>query len=297
MREYIDQNWTKNAARLTQQARILVLVEGESDKKLYKHLLGFLEGCYVQTITEATKNEQSVSGGKKQAVIAFLRDLSPETHSLDIIAIIDADFDHLDPDHAAQLPNLFRTDTHDLETLILKSLALDKILNEFGSEEKLEEHKGDFREVLLRLGKPLGYLLWISLREDLGLSFEGLEFGKFIDDRKLTLNEADMVKTVKNKSSPQAKAKIPDLSQLQDKIQAYNQDHYDPWQVCCGHHLVEILALALQKAIGTHNAKAVDPETVLDRALRLAYESAYFRESKLYSALQAWHQRSKLPQF
>ena len=292
MREYISQNWTKNAARLTQQARILVLVEGESDKKLYKRLLGFLEGCYVQTITQAIKKEQPASGGNKQAVIAFLRNLEPEAQNLDIIAIVDADFDHLDPDNAAQLPNLFRTDTHDLETLMLKSPVFDKILDEFGSEEKLSEQEADLRGVLLRLGQPLGYLLWISLREDLGLSFEGLEFRKFIDDRKLTLNEAEMLKTVKNRSSPQAKAKIPDLSQLQDKIQAYQQEEHDPWQVCCGHHLVAILALALQKAIGTNNAKDVDPKTVLDRELRLAYESPYFRETKLYAALQIWYGQS-----
>jgi len=294
MREYISQNWTKNAARLTQQARILVLVEGESDKKLYKRLLGFLEGCYVQTITQAIKKEQPASGGNKQAVIAFLRNLEPEAQNLDIIAIVDADFDHLDPDNAAQLPNLFRTDTHDLETLMLKSPVFDKILDEFGSEEKLSEQEADLRGVLLRLGQPLGYLLWISLREDLGLSFEGLEFRKFIDDRKLTLNEAEMLKTVKNRSSPQAKAKIPDLSQLQDKIQAYQQEEHDPWQVCCGHHLVAILALALQKAIGTNNAKDVDPKTVLDRELRLAYESPYFRETKLYAALQTWYRQSKV---
>lgn len=292
MREYISQNWTKNAARLTQQARVLVLVEGESDKKLYKRLLGFLEGCYVQTITQAIKKEQPASGGNKQAVIAFLRNLEPEAQNLDIIAIVDADFDHLDPDNAAQLPNLFRTDTHDLETLMLKSPVFDKILDEFGSEEKLSEQEADLRGVLLRLGQPLGYLLWISLREDLGLSFEGLEFRKFIDDRKLTLNEAEMLKTVKNRSSPQAKAKIPDLSQLQDKIQAYQQEEHDPWQVCCGHHLVAILALALQKAIGTNNAKDVDPKTVLDRELRLAYESPYFRETKLYAALQIWYGQS-----
>lgn len=294
MREYISQNWTKNAARLTQQARVLVLVEGESDKKLYKRLLGFLEGCYVQTITQAIKKEQPASGGNKQAVIAFLRNLEPEAQNLDIIAIVDADFDHLDPDNAAQLPNLFRTDTHDLETLMLKSPVFDKILDEFGSEEKLSEQEADLRGVLLRLGQPLGYLLWISLREDLGLSFEGLEFRKFIDDRKLTLNEAEMLKTVKNRSSPQAKAKIPDLSQLQDKIQAYQQEEHDPWQVCCGHHLVAILALALQKAIGTNNAKDVDPKTVLDRELRLAYESPYFRETKLYAALQTWYRQSKV---
>jgi len=311
MREYISQNWTKNAARLTQQARILVLVEGESDKKLYKRLLGFLENYYIQTIDTALKerktfpeqdNLELIHGtrqgdqqnirGNKQAVIQFLGKLQTEEQRLNVLAIVDADFDHLDPSNAVQLPNLFRTDTHDLETLMLKSPVFDKILDEFGSEEKLSEQEADLRGVLLRLGQPLGYLLWISLREDLGLSFEGLEFRKFIDDRKLTLNEAEMLKTVKNRSSPQAKAKIPDLSQLQDKIQAYQQEEHDPWQVCCGHHLVAILALALQKAIGTNNAKDVDPKTVLDRELRLAYESPYFRETKLYAALQTWYRQS-----
>lgn len=291
MREYIDRNWEKNAARLTQQAKIVILVEGSSDKKLYKRLLTFWEKYYVQTIQEVSQNQPQKSRGNKQSVIQFLEDLETEEQRLQVIAIVDADFDHLDPKNAAQHPNLFRTDTHDLETLILKSPVLEKILDEFASEEKLRAYPLDFRQILLNLGQPLGYLLWISLQENLGLTFEDLSFKRFIDEASLKPNLEGMLKTIQNKSSPEAKAKTKNLDDLKARILALQQQEHDPWQVCCGHHLVAILALALRKAIGSNDAKDVDPETVLDRSLRLAYEQVYFQQTHLYAALQAWHDR------
>jgi predicted ATP-binding protein involved in virulence len=58
-----------------------------------------------------------------------------------------------------------------------------------------------------------------------------------------------------------------------------------------GHDLVNILSMALRKAIGSQSAAAVEVE-VMERALRLAYEGMDFASSELYRALREWEQRN-----
>lgn len=96
-----------------------------------------------------------------------------QAHLLGILAILDADFDLLEQKADADA-DLFFTDTHDLETMILQSSALDDIFEEYGSERKimhLEQAQGkNIRELLLECGKPLGYLRWVSERKAFSLS-------------------------------------------------------------------------------------------------------------------------------
>ena len=100
--------------------------------------------------------------------------------------------------------NLFITDTHDLETMLLKSPALETLLIEFGSDTKIKEltHQlgKSVRDILLDSGTPIGYLRWVSHKENLWLKFEGIVFKKFTDDKTLTIDIAKMITTVKNKS-------------------------------------------------------------------------------------------------
>ena len=65
-----------------------------------------------------------------------------------------------------------------------------------------------------------------------------------------------------------------------------------PWHVCCGHDLVHILAVGLQKAIGTHSAQTASAELV-EKWLRLAYEYAHFRKTQLYSSIQQWEKANQ----
>jgi hypothetical protein len=50
---------------------------------------------------------------------------------------------------------------------------------------------------------------------------------------------------------------------------------------------VGILSVGLRKTIGSNDTKQVEQE-VISRALRLAYEFAYFRLTQLYAAIQSW---------
>ncbi len=203
-----------------------------------------------------------------------------------VIAIVDSDFRHLE-NIAPHHQNLFFTDTHDLETMILKSSSFEKVIGEFVSEDKVsgygEDRAGRIREILLESALPLGYLLWISLKEEYNLKFEDIVFSKFIGKDNLENDLTEMIKEVKNKSQRH------DINhnEILNKIENHLGQKHNPWMVCCGHHLVCILSIGFQKLWASRNSREVTSE-ILERELRLAYEYSQFRETVLFSSIRQW---------
>jgi len=168
-----------------------LLVEGDTDSKFYKN----------KKLVDTNKCQITVADGKSTAleVLAILEKVGIPG----ILVIVDADFNILEG-KSPHSPNLLFTDTHDLETMLIKSPALENVLGEFGSEKKINEvtesTKKDVRALLLECGMTVGYLRWISLREKLSLKFEDLEFVQFIHKDALHLEQRHLIKAVKNKS-------------------------------------------------------------------------------------------------
>jgi Protein of unknown function (DUF4435) len=286
MKDIINANYKANEIKMLRStfSGTFLLVEGNSDDTFYKNLVD-RSTCRLR-----------VTGGKQRA-IDILQILNNETSPngskfAGILAIIDADFDRLEPS-PHQSPNLLRTDTHDLETMILKSPALDKLLAIYCSDDKLKEFRRDVRTTLLEAGMSIGYFLWLSNSENLNLTFDGLKFKEFIDDRTIHLDERKLINEVKNKSQPAEKPALADLTDIQKRIAAKKQDSHDPWQICRGHDLVEILSIGLRKAWGSNDAIDVVPrsnerKTTLESQLSLAYEAAYFLKTQLYQEILTW---------
>jgi hypothetical protein len=267
VREELSVDRDANAIRLRRSTFLgtFLLVEGSSDKTFYERF------------TDKITCQLFVTSGKNRAI--KILEILDKASFQGVLAIVDADFDHLEilPDTS---PNLIRTDTHDLETMSLNSSALEKVIAEFGSEDKIVKFGRDIRKVLLEAGMPIGYLLWISQLDRLNLTFSNITFSKFINDRTLQVDECKLIQEVKNKSQNSA-LKNEDI---QERLANQRSDDHDPWQVCCGHHLVKILSFSLCKVIGS--AK-VDPDT-LERSLRLAYEETYFCQTQTYLSVRSW---------
>lgn len=274
MRDYLSIDRDANAIRLRRSifSGTFLLVEGSSDKIFYERFINNKD-CELVSISGKPSSKLRVIG---------VLDILENSNFQGALAIVDADFDRLETlSHYS--PNLLRTDTHDLETMLLKSFALDKVIAEFGSEEKIIRLGRDVRTVLLEAGVLVGYMLWISQCDQLNLTFDGITFSKFIDEQTMQIDELKLIQEVKNKSQTFS-LKNEDIQQ---RIKNQKSSSHDPWQVCCGHHLVEILSLGLRKAIGTNQAVVVEPSS-LERNLRLAYEEIYFRETKLYLDIRVW---------
>lgn len=83
------------------------------------------------------------------------------------LGVVDDDFDGL----AGRLrpsPNLIGTDTHDLECMLIRSPALERVLAEFAAPAKIRELEArqghSVRDALLERGLEFGRLRWVAQR-------------------------------------------------------------------------------------------------------------------------------------
>jgi hypothetical protein len=259
-----------------------VLLEGETDGKAYDSYANH-DACQF-----------IIAHGKKTVIDALL--FVDQAGIPGVLGIVDADFDVLEG-ISYSTNNLLFTDTHDLETMIIKSGALEKILVECGSEEKIArfivKSGKDIRACLVEHGMHIGYLRWISQRENLALSFEGLEFEKFVDKETLRIDLMKLIHVVKERSynNHQDKAQKHVIRECdpQKSVEQIKSDAHDGWHICCGHDLVNMLSLGLTRTLGTHNTRSVEPE-MIEKLLRLAYEYSHFRQTHLYASIRIWEE-------
>lgn len=279
MREFLTVDRVANQIRLRRStfSGTFLLVEGGSDKIFYER---FVDKLACELVITAGKPSS------KQRAIAILQILEQSNFS-GVLAIVDADFDRLET-VLNNSPNLLRTDSHDLETMLIKSPALNKVIAEFGSEEKITQFNEDISAVLLKSGMSIGYLRCISQCDGLNLTFEGIGFSKFVNEKSLIIDELNLIQEIKNKSQ----AFYLKNEDLQQRLISRKNNSHDPWQVCCGHDLVEILSFSLRKTIGSNKPSDVEADS-LERSLRLAYEEAYFRETLLYSEIRKWERNNQ----
>ncbi len=270
MREQITPDRIANSIRLLCQDHegVFLIVEGHSDRLIYERLVNKQE---VRV---------TIASGKNNAIKAL--SILEKENFRRVVAVIDADFSRIEQ----QIPDsnhLFLTDEHDLEMMLIKSAAFDKLLKERGSEEKIAAFSKDIRETLLKLGQEIGKLRLLSLRNELNLKFEGLNFSKFIDKKNLSIDIDKLIISIKNHSQ---KLSL-DEQQIKQDLSVISDENHDPWQLCCGHDFISILAIALWKVLGTRNANDVKKED-LERELRLAYELSYFYQTQIYQLMVNW---------
>src|SRR5712692_8435090 len=169
----------------SQHRGTFVVVEGRDDRLLYEKFFADPHQC------------RFVVAGNKARVCEVIRILDSDGF-YGALGIVDADFDLLDGTSVSS-SNIVRGDCHDIEAMLVRSPAFDKVLREFGSEDKIGKlitrTETDIRSVLLAAASPLGYLRWHSQRPALQLRFEELQFAGFIDMRTLTVNRSALITT------------------------------------------------------------------------------------------------------
>lgn len=140
-----------------------ILVEGETDIKLYGKL------------TCRSMSKLKVTFGKKK--MRDIYNILFERGFVRVVGIRDADFIRLsdnkyDPDYPS---NIFLTDNHDSEGMVIQSQAFDDFLLEVSMEDNLisfQEKYGSTRDYLYGLSYPLACLRFANKKFDLGLAFK-----------------------------------------------------------------------------------------------------------------------------
>ena len=267
-------NVRANAIRLKRQEHggSFLVVEGRDDRLFFEQ---FVDRQYCWVI---------VADGKQN--VADVVGILEADGFPGVAGVSDADLDHMEGVRPAS-DNIILLETVDLEALLIRSPALDRVLVQLGSSNKIAGFGANVRDALLAAALPIGCLRLHSRRSGLNLTFDGLRYGKCIGVASLIIDVFCLIREVKNRSQ-RSDLRCDDVAGEIDIIQGSVEDR---WLVCYGADMVEILALGLRKTLGSNSARAVAPE-VVRMGLRLAYDGADLNESRLGRDLRAWAVRN-----
>ena len=265
-----------NTIRLSRDVdkRSVLVVEGSDDCKLYGRFVANLQ-CKVFP----------VSG--KENVIAVI-DLLSNSQFEGVLGIVDADFDRIIHGQLENTnPNIVQGDYHDIETMMIHSSALDVVMQEFGSPDKLSRLSSSPRDLLLRAALPIGALRLTSARLGLNLRFDGLNLEKCMDTNTFVADLEALVVTVLQRSQRQ------DLSveELVISVNTLLNSRHDPLELCVGDDLVDALRLGFRQQFASKKATEVANER-LKESLRMAFSREEFFNLGVVDQVREWERKS-----
>ena len=245
-------------------AGTLLLVEGDDDSRFFRGRID-KDACDL------------VIAGGKLSVVGSIQRLDAQ-HFQGALGVCDDDCASLNG-HPSASPNLILTECRDLDTLLVQSHALERVLAEYGDKnavQKLEAAKGPVRDILAKLALPFGRLRWLSTRDHLGLDFEKLTPFRFIKP-DWSFNAGDLTSA----AAAQLKESPHDLDARVSALPAV-----DPWLACQGHDLLAILAIGLGKggALGSRNPGS----KTIASTLRTSLDSTHWLKSVLATDIRRW---------
>jgi len=203
------------------------------------------------------------------------------------LGIVDDDFDGPEG-RPLPSPNLVATDIHDLECILLRSPALERVLAEYGDPAKIQRfeatHGTTVRGGLIQRGLPFGRLRWLALRLGWGLPFAELRPERFIDPTNWWLDRDRLHTAVVTTGIPESAVQLDSALASLPEV--------DPWCVCQGHDLIAILRLGLQQVLG--DLKPSQGTAQIAALLRAAYDERELYDGALGRLIQVW-QSSNVP--
>lgn len=193
-----------------------------------------------------------------------------------ILGVVDHDYDW---DLSISYPdNVTHTHVHDLECLLLQSHALDHVVAEFADPTRLKsfEARGEsVRDALIRRGLLHGQLRWLNARLGWPMDFKLWKVRKFLD-KNWDLDRDQVLKAAINQGCP--------LTQTALEAALAALPAADPWRVCRGHDLVDILCDGLSKLFGQKGFR----ENQVPQVLRQALDKPSFLATPLANDILAW---------
>lgn len=274
-----------------------VVVEGRSDELLFRNKL-LANSCVFFVGNGWSWVEHIVQFATKHAIPG-------------VIGIVDADFRRVTGKPASS-PNLFLTDGHDAEMMILRSPVWDSLLNEFaevstprdGTKSRLqqfEDQKGKTAlDALLDTAWFMACLRFLNHKHNLGLIFRKgsgrdaryIDYHPFVNERTLEVNREKLLTEVENFSQKQNFfSRNPSHRRELDDLWTETQN---PWEWCNGHDVLHIFSLALEQALANRRSSNKVSPNELERSLRIGYRKEDFQKTILYQMLQEW-ERNNVP--
>ena len=253
------------------KSRVIVVVEGKDDKKVYGRLF------------DKEKVEIYPLGGCCHYK-SLLSSLNSEYYPR-LAVIKDADFDHI-VGYEYEFPNLFRTDTHDAETMMMTDTFYELFKIEFldGDDDVLTE--------MMKVHDEMMPLSWLKLAcKVLNKKVNFGTFSLFNFYKGETFVDIDSCRNVLNKIPENVSIGVPtdsEIDGIKNKYSAVDKNILNN-----GHDICNGFAYKY-KALGKKNEINTD---VLEKVLRTAFTIKQFKETKLYSDMAEWAESEGLKLF
>ena len=224
-------------------------------------------------------NCELVDGEGKPNVIGAIRRVDAARFA-GALGIVDDDCDIL-TGARFETGNLLYTDAHDLECLLCRSSALDRVLAEHGDSEKIrrfEKAGVDVRNALLERALVLGRLRLAAHLARPAIDL-GIKVRQLMNQNTWAVeaNDEALIRRAVPDSPQDALAITNRLAQLPEA---------DPWYVARGHDMVEILRIGLRRVLG--NLPAHIGTADIARLLRAGMTPEDLRQTGLWADLSAW---------
>lgn len=268
-----------NEIRLSKQhpknkEKIFIIFEGKTDIKLFRKFFSI-----QHTDITAVNGKDNI----EQALIT----LEKEGYNR-IIGIRDADFSHIEKDYK-NINNLFLTDHHDSEVMMINSPSLENIIHEFSSEKCHQKLQENLKKNILECAVSIAYLRWFNEKQKQStgvhkLRFEGLNFNKFITVKQceLSINISDLIDEVIKHSKTQDLTK-EDLLINMKQLELNSNDYL---QICNGHDLTKLISLIFSRKENCNDSNI--NQKIIEHSLRLSFNIEYFKQTNLYKNLMDW---------
>ena len=240
-----------------------LIVEGKDDIRFWR------PRCHA--------NCSLIDGEGKRNVVGTVRHLDAVRFA-GAVGIVDSDFERF-INGRFESRNLLYTDAHDLECLLCRSSALDKVLAEHGDPAKIDRFESagiDVRSALLERALVFGKLRWAAVHESPVIELRGMAVQRFLDEDTWLIDDRTlMLETAPNFAGAHVLRRR--LAQLPEA---------DPWYVANGHDMVEILRTGLRRVLGDLPARITSRE--IAALLRAGMSPEDLRDTELWTDMQAW---------
>lgn len=250
------------------QGQAFILVEGDSDIRLFRKLFD-TDSCNVEFLPGGK--------GKLEEGIATLL---AENHEL-IIGIKDADFHHLQAEETFDIANVFLTDYHDVEMMMLaQKEVVQALLYEYTDLEK-STHLA-CRDTILEAIKIISCFKWLNIREVLKFKFEGVGFQDLLSF--LNSNDFDIEQYIQRILSNSSNTLLTDIAKIKEKINELAIKQVDLLQITNGHDALKSFAVFLREK---YPRKGLSDENIAS-SLRIASSLSIFKRTELYQQINEW---------
>lgn len=261
-------------SRRKNQNQTYLVVEGESDIKLFRNIIE-KRNCNIFPLDGKDKVVSAMKLANSQCVKG-------------VVGIADRDYDML-LNKDEDIGNLFFTDTHDIETMILKTSAFEKFQNEYGNDKNIEQFEKKQSKTVLQaiidIGRYIGCLRLVSAKYKYNFSFKDIEIRTYINNQ-LEFDKDSYLNQVLYISK-----KTSERDTIIQKIDYELRQNYDIWHLCRGHDLTQIIAAffsnGCKNTLGNSSAAHIGSNHV-EIYLRAAYSIEMFYRTKLYHKLFEW---------